>query len=320
MQRRRVSGFTLIELLVVIAIFGILVALLLPAVQAARESARRLQCANNLKQMALGSLNHEAAQGFLPYAGWFWDWCGDPDMGYGQAQPGGWLYNLLSYVEEDALRHLGAGLPFAEKAAQLSILSQTPLPLFYCPTRRPATTYPNGYSQVNINPVGVAAHTDYGGNGGTFYDLWSGAPGGNDPTIAYQTIAAWPSTSACDGVLCPGNVIRLKQISDGTSNTYLIGEKYRNPDTYYNGSDPADNNPVYAGEDQDWTCWGQSIGPFQDTPGFGTTNDFGSAHAGAFNVAFCDGSVRTIDYTIDLTTHAALCGRADGQLVDLSRF
>ena len=96
-------GFTLVELLVVIAVIGILISLMLPAVQAAREAACRTQCVNNLKQLALGCLNHESAVKTLPTDGWVDVCLGHPDLGVGTTQPGGWLYNILPYIEESVL-------------------------------------------------------------------------------------------------------------------------------------------------------------------------------------------------------------------------
>src|SRR3954454_16603437 len=96
------GGFTLVELLVVIAIIGILVALLLPAIQAAREAARRSQCTNNLKQLSLGALNHEATFKAFPSSGLGYGWVGDPNYGSGRTQPGGWIYNVLPFIEEQS--------------------------------------------------------------------------------------------------------------------------------------------------------------------------------------------------------------------------
>ena len=104
------NGFTLVELLVVITIIGILIALLLPAVQAAREAARKMQCQNHLKQLALGCLAHESATHRFPTNGWGWGWTGDADRGDDWRQPGCWLFNILPYIEQQPLHDLGTGM------------------------------------------------------------------------------------------------------------------------------------------------------------------------------------------------------------------
>src|SRR6187431_638694 len=115
-------AFTLVELLVVIAIIGVLVALLLPAVQAARESARRMQCQNHLKQFGLAFHSHADTFSHLPTGGWGWSYVGDPDEGFAEKQPGGWLYNILPFIEQKALREIGAGTPGTLKLTELKRL------------------------------------------------------------------------------------------------------------------------------------------------------------------------------------------------------
>jgi prepilin-type N-terminal cleavage/methylation domain-containing protein len=163
-------GFTLVELLVVIAIVGILIALLLPAVQAAREAARTTKCKNNLKQMGLAGQTHLSAQKSFPSGGWGWNWVGDPDRGYGVNQPGGWAYSVLAFVEESAIRNMGKGMSTAAKYAALARMQAQPAPTYVCPSRRDATVGPYGDGQiwnVDINLLTKGSRTDYAGNGGT---------------------------------------------------------------------------------------------------------------------------------------------------------
>ena len=313
----------------VITIIGILIALLLPAVQAAREAARQAQCRNNLKQMALACLNHERAHGTLPAGGWRYYWCGDPDCGFTRLQPGGWIFNILPYIELQSLHDLGTGLPLAQKSTALSTMQEIPITVVNCPTRRRPIQYPvlAGSGPGNGPNVLYSPKSDYAGCGGcmnpdaTGYGWWN-APGGSDPSIARKPTFTWPTPDqyrTATGAICDGMTVKIADITDGASNTYLIGEKYLSPDYYLNALAPDDNNGIVCGYDWDYQRWtlvhngsAEPTPPIQDAPGLWNGYIFGSAHASVFNMAFCDGSVHAVNYSIDATTHELLGSRADG--------
>jgi prepilin-type N-terminal cleavage/methylation domain-containing protein len=316
-ERRRRRGFTLVELLVVIAIIGVLVALLLPAVQSARESARRTQCMDHLRNLGLATLLHEDSVGHYPSGGWGYRWVGLPDRGFGEAQPGGFVYNILPFIEETALHDLGSGLPMSQQLQASAQRVATAIPIFNCPTRREPIPYENnqGGSIRGSAPVTVSGRTDYAGNGGDLFVFY-----GSGPETLEQGDApgyAWPSMESNTGLVYLRSKIQTKQIVDGTTNTYFVGEKYVNPDYYTTGQDPGDNESMYSGDDYDVARWA-AVRPVGDRPGLVAHPAFGSAHVSGFHMMFCDGSVRHISYDIELATHRGLGNRKDGIVVDKS--
>lgn len=330
------QGFTLVELLVVIAIIGVLVGLLLPAVQAARETARRMQCSNNLKQLALASHSHLSSVGHLPTNGWGWYWIGDPDKGNGRGQPGGWIYNSLPYLEQENLYNLQTGKTGSARLTAATQMVQTPLPAFNCPTRRRAKLYTIGTSDARqrqpqfTNRHETGARSDYASNGGHI-ELDAGDAGVQE--LKYygpDTYADGSSANAqagfsnlakrSTGVFFPGSMVKQAHIKDGMTNTLLLGEKYVPANMYESAANAGDNESMYIGDNADITRWtGQSYMPAQDRIGYNVYQIFGSSHPGVFNVALCDGSVRNLSYMIDGTAWRRLGNRHDGEVLDMSR-
>lgn len=262
---------TLVEVLVVIAIIGALVGLLLPAVQMARESARRSSCASNLKQLGLAAKLHVDSQGTFPTGGWGARWIGDPEKGFADKQPGGWVYNVLPYLEQQNLRELGSRLADAEKRQALVHLLETPLELFQCPSRRPATLYPyTGPATLeNADPPENVAKSDY---------------------VINKFVSFEKSEVLVSEI----------QVRKGMSNTVLVGEKSLGRDHYFDGRDSGDALSMYAGDCTDIArdVSGTPVSDFDSSNA--TDRGFGSPHSGICHFVYCDGSVRSIAYDADI--------------------
>jgi prepilin-type N-terminal cleavage/methylation domain-containing protein/prepilin-type processing-associated H-X9-DG protein len=274
-------AFTLIELLVVIAIIAVLIGLLLPAVQKVREAASRTRCQNNLKQIGIGLHAYHDARYRLPPGG-------DNAAGASAACTGtqacrdnewGWEYQLLPFVEQQQVY----------QNANDTTVKKTVIPIYYCPTRRPAELYNN------------VCMTDYACNSGTDTTNWK------------------------NGVIVKSSAgqVRLTDITDGTSNTVMVAEKRVNKAVL---GDPAYGNDnegyVTAGWNGDYEIYrlGTNV-PMPDVNQPGNTgtsyNEFGSSHPTVFNAAFADGSVRQVRYNVNQTTWRNACIRNDGQPVNL---
>lgn len=348
---RKQVGFTLVELLVVIAIIGILVALLLPAIQAAREAARRSQCTNNLKQLGIACHLHVDTHGFLPSGGWGDWWVGCPDQGAGEKQPGNWAYQLLPFIEESARAQVGQGFKCGDPNSRTAIgqMVATHVNVFYCPSRRAAQPYPwTNTGNYNFSPPPLAGKTDYAGNLGGEYAFVGMNSDLGPPTLMAAETYAWrfsgtqrinqvrtryPAFNGLTGTIFQRSEIKFSQITDGTAFTYLLGEKNLDPNHYDTGFPPNDDQSMYNGHDRDNLraafSWypatpqgytGSEVGVPQvpampDTPGTDFSQwNFGGPHSGGWVALFCDGSVQFLTYDLGPQVHQNFGTRNDGNV------
>lgn len=304
MPSSRPPGFTLVELLVVIAIIGILVALLLPAVQAAREAARRGTCQSHLHQFALALQNHHEARGHFPTGGWSFVWTGDADRGSGQGQPGGWLYNLLPYVEESALHDLGKGQAVTEKRRAAAQAAATPFGIGNCPSRRAVALYPyTGTKPVlNAEPAADVMKSDYAASAG---DVVTGGEG--PATLDAAETHDWGTALDATGLLYTRSEVKLAQVVDGSSHTYAVGEKRVQLGTY----DWGDDQHGLVGHGTDVARFATLELPPEPDGLDSRQRSFGSAHPTGCWFAMADGSVRWVDYGVDPEIHRRAANRAD---------
>ena len=353
MGTRPRNGFTLLELLIVVAIVGVLMALLLPAVQAAREAARQVHCKNNLKQISLAALNHVDSQGHFPTGGWGWYWVGDPDRGFGKDQPGGWIYNILPYCEQSpGLHDLAADgdphlLTRVQRVGSAQIV-QSPLDIVNCPSRRTNRIFPlrtNEWGNLgfynSITPD-AAGRSDYAANAGHVYCEWPYSVLGRGPS-SYQEASLWTTNRAwgseqprllaatsaqietLSGISYERSTVRVSQVADGLSKTYLIAERYIPENEYESGTSLGDNETWCTGFNNDnyrktGRMEGGEIQECAPIPDWSSEMDdmngrFGAAHPAGWNASFCDGSVHTFLYDIDWRIHGDLGNRMDGRAV-----
>ncbi|MFO0914127.1 MAG: DUF1559 domain-containing protein [Pirellulales bacterium] len=313
-------AFTLVELLVVIAIIGILVTLLLPAVQGAREAARQTQCRNNLRQLALASLEYNSANGIYP------GYAGEPPAGVDYRRPrpkqenamevrgnlfeeGTWITQISPFLEETQLYNLLSQITKqkpkpADRRVMLTQAANTALPSLHCPSRREPQPYPLAGSYSSTFGK-TAARTDYAMSGGSTQN-----PG-------RQLVVDYP------GIWEQGRRLGPEDVTDGASKTYLIGEKGMDKRHYTDGRDLGDRSPIVA--DRQAHPFGavnsyvrfaaRQPGP-DKVDNCQSCHDFGSAHTSTWNVSYIDGSVHAPTYDMDVVVHRALASVRGGEKVE----
>ena len=312
------DGLTLIEFVVVISIIAVLLAMLLPALMSVRESSRNLSCANRLKQISMATQSHVSAHRHFPAVGWGSNWIGLRDRGFGLSQPGGWLFNILPFIEASSMHELAISEQEARSLVGLDRIERysTIIHLaFVCPGKPD----PNN----SYKTEGPAWHGQAFGGHPSSYAINAGSNtiGGElvgPVDLDFKDFAAlWPSkTSPPNGIASPGRLIFPRDVVDGLSNTLLAGEKYVQRE-----------RRNYVGDTlSPWFGFSLSsvryvaIKPFRDNDPHGDPQSFGSSHLSHFNVTMADGSVHALQFEIAESVLLNLGMRNDGNVISREDF
>lgn len=318
-SRAKLYGFTLVELLVVIAIIGVLVALLLPAVQAAREAARRSQCTNNLKQLGLGVHNYESAMKVLPYNRYTGDYphlgnttWGDP-VGR-RSKAWSWMASILPYIEQQAVYAQGSipDVTFSESSAVQAVI-----PAFMCPsdtmqTVNPIARYQGPYIDGGaMGPTFAAGLTNYKGVLGS--NFCGGVNPNNGPNNSCEP---WTTGDGVMPVLGWFSPLKFSSVPDGTSNTMMAGEQAweesrvcKRPACYGMGFAWAHTveASATAGIPLNYAVPGAAPPPLAASlQPWELYNGFNSQHPSGGNFVYVDGSVHFISESITDGAYRAL--------------
>ncbi len=302
-------AFTLVELLVVIAIIGVLVGLLLPAVQAARESARRTQCSNNLKQLALASHNFHDTNGYMPP--------------YRLTQRhASWAVLILPFMEQNNVYAQWDILK--EYQGQLPAATQVNIKSYFCPSRR----QPQGFSNPTSTGLQAGGLGDYAASVGCNCNAFA-AGVGNGVFVQAEGPPVLTGSSPNRRIAGFKGALTMASITDGTSNTFLLGEKHIPKDNPF--GEPANDRSIFEASNVHTTrrCAGRwnknPLTPTDPTvtpllaPGLSiplfSFFAFGGHHPGVCQFAICDGSVRPIRLTIDLDNLSRLSIRNDAEVI-----
>jgi prepilin-type N-terminal cleavage/methylation domain-containing protein/prepilin-type processing-associated H-X9-DG protein len=289
---RRLEGFTLVELLVVIAIIATLIGLLLPAVQGAREAARRIQCANGMKQLGLAIVQVHDQKRAYPMGR-------DTRDQFGQS----WSFRLLPLLEQSSVYNAltsGSNVPMWDD--RNSVAMRTAVPTFFCPTRRSPAADRN-FDNNDQPPVkeGVAAGGDYAANAGTYFNYYSGTASPLDPRQA--------------GPIHTFSRVRAAQVSDGLSKTFAVGEKHvPKIDSAVAGTmiHHAQGDTAFFASDNPYVCFRDPARGLASGADDMNRRKFGSGHPGIVQFVFLDGHVEGIEAEIDITVLRWYCSIGDG--------
>ena len=314
------------------AIVGSIIAMLLPAIQGAREAARKSHCQNNLKQIGIALLTYHDVHGAFPSGGWGHEWVGVPEGGAGDRQPGSWIYSLLPFIEEGPLFDLGRGRFEPQAADAYSQRLRTPISVFVCSSRRPIAPWPVDakFAYVRLpKPLGdvsEVARSDYAINAGSSQVFSFNGPATFEEGQGEEFWRTAPIAGRISGISHLRRGAPLRSISDGASKTYLAGEKYLEVANYSTGTSLGDNESMYTGYCTDQHRFAGMIErlivslspyalPLSDNASPESTVSghvrFGSAHQSGFNMLHCDGSIHFLTFEIDGDVHFRAGHRTD---------